>query len=267
MDQVRKKAKELLESKTVKVIIGYEKGTKNRARPVFITKPEETEKLIYDERCTFNLAVYILKHEVKHLGKIGIIANYSALRSILQLASENQIKEGEQIILGISPEGNLIEFSDFKSIENHMASFNLHITDKEKELIEKIKKMTMEDRFNYWTELFSKCIKCYACRSACPMCYCSRCTVECNQPQWIPAASHILGNLEWHIMRAMHIAGRCVNCGACAEACPLDIPLNLLTYKLIEDINEKFGVFAGTNATAEYALSTYKPDDKENFII
>lgn len=68
-------------------------------------------------------------------------------------------------------------------------------------------------------------------------------------------------------MRAMHIAGRCVNCGACAKACPLDIPLNLLTYKLIEDINEKFGVFAGTNATAEYALSTYKPEDKENFII
>ncbi|MFH0864901.1 MAG: 4Fe-4S binding protein [Bacteroidota bacterium] len=267
MDKVREKAKELLESKTVNVIIGFEEGTKNRVRPVFITKPEDAGKLIFDERCTMNLAVYIKKHEVKHLGKAGITANYLSLRSILQLASENQIKEGDIVILGVSSDYKLVEFADFKTIENYISSFNLHITVKEKELIEKIKNMPMEERFDYWTGLFSKCIKCYACRAACSMCYCTRCTVECNQPQWIPVASHILGNLEWHIMRAMHIAGRCINCGACSEACPLDIPLHLLTYNLIENIHEKFGVFAGANATAEYALSIYKPEDKENFIL
>jgi len=267
MEQIIKKAKDLLEKNTVQVVIGYGEGSKNRVRPVFITKPEDAEKLIYDDRCIQNLAVYILKHEVKHLGKTGITAPYFVLRSILQLSSENQIKEGELIILGVSSESNLIEFPDFKSIENYVASFNLHITVQEKELIEKIKKMSMEERFIYWTEVFSECFKCYACRSACPMCYCSRCTVDCNQPQWIPVASHALGNLEWHIMRAMHLAGRCVNCGQCAEACPIDIPMNLLTYKLTEDLNEKFGMFAGAGATAEYALSTYKPDDKENFII
>jgi len=35
--------------------------------------------------------------------------------------------------------------------------------------------------------------------------------------KWIPVASHELGNLDYHLMRAMHLAGRCVNCGECAR--------------------------------------------------
>jgi ferredoxin len=80
-------------------------------------------------------------------------------------------------------------------------------------------------------------------------------------------ASHALGNLDYHLMRAMHLAGRCVNCGECAKACPMDIPLNLLTYQLIGPIQADFGATAGMKSDAMYALSTFKPDDKENFII
>jgi formate dehydrogenase (coenzyme F420) beta subunit len=76
-----------------------------------------------------------------------------------------------------------------------------------------------------------------------------------------------MGNLDWHLMRAMHLGGRCVNCGECAKACPMDIPLNLLTYQLIDGIQADFGAVAGMKADAVYALSTFKPDDKENFII
>ncbi len=67
-------------------------------------------------------------------------------------------------------------------------------------------------------------------------------------------------------MRAMHLAGRCVNCGECARACPLDIPLNLLTQKLIHDISLHFNQRAGLSSKAENTLSTFKPDDRENFI-
>jgi heterodisulfide reductase subunit C len=97
------------------------------------------------------------------------------------------------------------------------------------------------------------------------MCYCPKCTVEQNQPQWIPVASHQLGNLERHFMRAMHMAGRCVDCGACAQACPVAIPLNLLTRKMMQDLIAQFGEYR-ISIKKGNTLSTFKPEDSETFI-
>ena len=185
----------------------------------------------------------------------------------MQLASEFQIKDGEVYVLFANADGSLTEFTDFKSIETFLETTDIGIKSEEQEMIAKLEAMTVNERWLFWNKEFEKCIKCYACRAACPMCYCHRCTTDVNQPQWIPVASHELGNLDYHLMRAMHLAGRCVNCGECATACPMDIPLNLLTYQLISPIKATFDATAGMKADAMYALSTYKPDDKENFII
>jgi ferredoxin len=257
----------LLDKKEIGVFIGYGKGSADRVRTIFVRSAVQAENLIYHTGCTHNLSGYLLKHEVKHLGKIGILANVAALRSIMQLASEHQIKDHEVVVLFANPNGSFTEFNDFKSIESFLEPIDTGITSDEKERIRHLEKMTVKERWIYWNQEFEKCIKCYACRAACPMCYCHRCTTDVNQPQWIPVASHELGNLDYHLMRAMHLAGRCVNCGECANACPMDIPLNLLTYQLIEPIRAGFGATAGMKADAVYALSTYKPDDKENFII
>jgi len=266
MDDIRNKAKELLENNSVNVVIGFGNGSENQTRAIFVRKPEDTVKLIYDERCVQNLSLYLLKHEVKHFGKIAITATLPILRTILQLASECQINDGEIIVLGISSDGKLVEFADFKAIEDYISTQNIDIKVEEKEFIKKIEAMSLSEKWAFWQEEFAKCIKCYACRQTCPLCYCTRCFVESNQPQWIPVAAHQLGNFEWHILRAMHLAGRCINCGECAKACPVGIPLNLLTYTLIDSIKAEFGTIAGTNAKLDSVLSSYKFDDKENFI-
>jgi ferredoxin len=98
------------------------------------------------------------------------------------------------------------------------------------------------------------------------MCYCGKCNVETNNPQWIPVASHKYGNMEWHIMRAMHLAGRCINCGECTRACPVDIPLNMLSYMLTDFVMDEFHTEAGLSSTNAPALSSYTNVDKENFI-
>ncbi len=266
MDALRKKARELLESGDSEVIIGYGEGSGNRARAIFVQKPEETERLILDDRCEQNLAVYLLKREVKSLGKPAIVARLPVLRTILQLAAENQLSDGDVAVIGISPDGELVDLPDFKAIEEYVDSLPLELSPEEQEQLEKIKNMSIEDRWRFWTDEFSRCLKCYACRASCPFCYCSTCVVERNIPQWIPVAPHGQGNLEWHVVRAMHLAGRCVNCGDCARACPVDIPLNLLTQKLDEEVFSNFGLKAGTTSELNYALSTFKPDDQENFI-
>lgn len=268
MDNMINRAKELLSSGTVDVVVGYGKGTvENRTRAIFITKPEDTTKLIYNEHCKQNLAVYLTKNELfHHFKKFGIVATKYTMRAILQIASEEQIKEENLVVLALDDKSAMTELNGFAAMEQFVTELDNEIGQKEKDIIAKIDAMTMAEKWEFWEQELSKCFKCYACRQACPMCYCNRCMVECNQPQWVHVPAHKLGNLEWHFMRAMHLAGRCVNCGDCARACPMEIPLNLLTYKLIEPIKNDFGAVAGLQAKMESVLSAYKIGDRESFI-
>lgn len=267
MEELRSKARELLQAGTVKVVIGYQAGSrKGVARPAFITRPEQADTLVFDETCVENLSVYLLKPEVKALGRPAIVAGAAALRTILQLAAENQLADGQVLALGIGPDGSLSELADFAAIEAAIAQAPALLTLEQEALLAKLEAMPRTERWAFWQAEFSRCIKCYACRQACPMCYCSKCIVETNQPQWIPVSPHDIGNLEWHIVRAMHLAGRCLNCGFCASACPMGIPLNLLTQRLAQAAAASFGTQAGASAKQDYVLSTFKPDDKEGFI-
>jgi formate dehydrogenase (coenzyme F420) beta subunit len=267
MDNLRNKAKELFESKTVDLIIGYEKGTNDRARAVFISDPLKTDTLIYDERCKQNLGVYLVKREIKQYGKIAIVATLPVMRTVLVLISECQVKPENLVVLGISEEGKLLDFPSLDILETYVSKANLDTPSPDKEKLVELNAMSLSERREFWNKELERCFKCYACRAACPMCYCNRCTVECNQPQWISVPANPLGNLEWHMLRTMHLTGRCVSCGDCGRACPLEIPVHLLTMQQSEAAFEMFGVHAGTSMKAESALSTFKPDDNEDFIL
>ncbi len=265
-EEIVKRARELLESKKAGVVIGYGEGSQDHIHAIFVTDPADAGKLVIDDRCDRNLAVYLMKPEVRDFGKIAIIALPHVMRSIVQLVSEHQIRQEDITVIGITPEQTVREFADFGELADYVASIPIYISPEDRKMIDRIDAMTPRERWDFWMKEISMCVKCYACRASCPLCYCTRCTVECNQPQWIHVPAHELGNLEWHIMRAMHLAGRCTNCGECARSCPLDIPLHLLTIRLAEEIEREFGVRAGTKHDEEYALATFKPGDRENFI-
>lgn len=265
MDDLKKRAKELIESSAVKVVIGYQEGTGNKTRPLFIEKAEDADRLIFDSRCVQNLATYVTKQEVKSKGKMAVIATLPVMRSIIQLASEFQVNDDNLVVIGITPEIKLIDFKNLEEVETFVHQYQIEIDARNKEILRKLDKMTPSERWKFWIDELSPCFKCYACRAACPMCYCSRCTVDFNRPQWIPVASSELGNLEWHFMRAMHLTGRCIDCDACANACPLALPINLLTKKMIEDAKSELGGYQ-PSLKGENLMSTFKPDDKENFI-
>jgi ferredoxin len=267
MSSLNTRAKELLENKTVQVVIGYEAGPTGLARPAFISDPLKTDKLIYDDRCVQNLAVYLTKKEVKNLGKVAIVATLPVMRSIMVLISEQQLFAEYLVVLGISSDGSLLDIADFKVMQAYIEKSELSNPPKYKEKLAELIKLSPEERFEWWQKELSKCIKCYACRQACPMCYCTRCTVEVNQPQWIPVQSNTHGNMDWHILRAMHLAGRCISCGECGRACPVGIPCHLLTMHLTDQVYSYFKVYAGTSEKMSSVLSTYEPNDKESFII
>jgi formate dehydrogenase subunit beta len=267
MSNLINRAKELLENKTVQVVIGYEAGPTGIARPAFITDPSKADSLIYDKRCVQNLAVYLTKTEVKKLGKAAIVATLPVMRSIMMLLSEQQIFAEFFVVLGISPDGSLLDIADIEVMKTYIGKADLSNPEKDRALIAELNKLSPAEKFAWWQKELSKCIKCYACRQSCPMCYCTRCTVEVNQPQWIPVKANTHGNMDWHILRAMHLAGRCISCGECGRACPVGIPCHLLTMHLADQVFNYFKVYAGTSEKMSSVLSTYEPNDKESFII
>lgn len=266
MQELHNKIKSMLDSNSVALFIAYQKSGDGKITPTFITKPEQIKKAYYGDDCRQNLAVYVHKHEVKHFGKVGILANIYTLKALLQIFAENQFKDDYLKIVTVNPKGAVVEFANFQEVENYISENKPAPNPEDVTRVEKLSNLNREERWTYWLNELSTCIKCYACRAACPMCYCTKCTVESNQPQWISAPSHSLGNVEWHVMRAMHLAGRCIECNECARVCPMDIPLNLLTVKINEAIDAEFGQEAGTKGKLDFALSTFKVDDKENFI-
>ena len=123
------------------------------------------------------------------------------------------------------------------------------------------------DRMAYWAAEFDRCVKCYASRQVCPLCYCNRCVVEKNRPVVVDTSSTLTGNFAWHITRAFHLAGRCVGCGACTDACPSKIDLGLLNMSLAKAANENFGFRAGMDPQAEPVVGSFSTNDKEEFIL
>lgn len=124
-----------------------------------------------------------------------------------------------------------------------------------------------EERWEYFSKEFTRCIRCYACRNACPLCYCQECFVDSSSPPWIGKTTNESDTAIFHLMRAFHLAGRCVECGACERACPVGVDIRKLHRKLARDVKERFGYESGVSLEQVTPLATFKPDDPEEFIL
>jgi len=125
---------------------------------------------------------------------------------------------------------------------------------------------TADERWAYFANEFSRCIRCYACREACPCCYCAECFVDQTQPCWFGKGDDLSDVMAFHIVRAYHVAGRCLDCGACARACPMQIDLRALVKKLEKDVHELYSYEAGLHLETAPPLTTFQPDDPQEFI-
>jgi formate dehydrogenase subunit beta len=147
--------------------------------------------------------------------------------------------------------------------------------------LEKIESLSKQERWAFWKEQLDKCIRCYACRSVCPMCYCDECVVDtisfavtaetaaeekAQKIKWIEKSPDSSENFVYHLVRAIHLAGRCIDCGECERACPLDIPLRFLNKKLEKEAKELFDYDVGFDPEKPSLVSSFKDEDPEDFI-
>lgn len=127
-------------------------------------------------------------------------------------------------------------------------------------------KLSAEDRWAKFNETIQDCIRCYACRDACPLCYCHVCFVDEAQPQWCGKTQDPADVATFHLLRAFHCAGRCTDCGACESACPQGIKLRRFTMRLEKDIRDLYGYQPGMDLQAQPPMQVYRPNDPQDFI-
>jgi formate dehydrogenase subunit beta len=133
--------------------------------------------------------------------------------------------------------------------------------------IEELENNSVNDKWKYWEKQFEKCIRCYACRNVCPLCYCKECTVDQLDPQWIRRSVDISENTSWNLLRAFHLAGRCIGCGECERACPMHLPLMKLNKKMEKEIRKMFEYTSGVDPEKKPLFAMFKPDDPGDFIL
>ena len=289
---LRRIARELLEAGDVRVVIGWENGRRG-ARPVFVTDPAAADRLIFDTRCVHNLVTYLnpRRDHVQELGKIGLVVKGCDVKAVAGLLREKQIEPGDVVLIGVRCGGVLEENElpeplalseenvaprcfgcDIREPQNvdHIVGESqpepprpvMTIDDR----VAQLDALPLEERWAFWTEQFSKCVRCYACRQVCPLCICERCIVEKTQPQWIEPSSHPRGNFSWNVTRALHLAGRCVDCGECERFCPVGIPLSLVNRKLQHIVRDRYDYVVSEDPEKPAPIGDYRLDDQQEFI-
>lgn len=132
--------------------------------------------------------------------------------------------------------------------------------------VKEVEAKSADERWAFFQNLLGPCIRCYACRNACPHCYCEECFVDYSRPQWVGKSQEMDDVFTFHLFRAFHMAGRCTDCGSCERACPVGIPLRILTKKLEKEVSERWGFEAGMDLEKFPPLAVYHPDDPQDFI-
>jgi coenzyme F420-reducing hydrogenase delta subunit/ferredoxin len=283
-DAIRQKAKELLSSEQVSCVIGYEVSRRGRTRPVFVYTPEETKRLVWNPDCTNNLTAYLPARFLPIKGidvskPVAVVVKPCDSKAINVMVAENKYRREQVYAIGVacegirSPDGNMqarcvtcqeaVPIVCDMLISGTTSSFIPRLSSYAREEIAKIQESVPAKRLEFWLGQFDRCIRCYACRQACPMCNCPICLYERDDSIFIGLGIGLNEKRTFHLGRAYHLAGRCVGCNECERACPMNISIGLLNQKLAEEIEAAFDHRAGLTIAPSPIVTILSGEYKE----
>jgi ferredoxin len=266
IDKIKQKINELLSGGSVKGVVALANANGHVA-PCLFQKGDDLQHLSLGDREMPGDARYPLNKVLTTIARqypddvFGVLVRGCDERGLHILFRLNQLAADKVVPIGIScPETLALQCECKKPWPDEMTAGEKSDGVAQKR-VETAEGLDLKERFSFWTEQFSKCIKCYGCRDICPMCFCKECSLECEDlvskgdlPVDIPV---------FHLTRAMHMADRCIDCGLCEEACPADIPLRLLYKKTSKIMNTEFGFTSGMNKNEISPLSMMGPAPKK----
>ncbi len=291
-------------------VIGWQAGYDGaHATPLFMTSPEDVDKLVWGPFNVTNPAVYLPEFKGR---KVGIVVKGCDSRSVVELLQEKLIRREDLTIFSLPCEGTLDmgrvnaalgRYTSIDKVEYDEAAVSITADGKTSRFcmtdfsqgkcygcttpaavladqrfgtppvvspgavtppeLAMLDAMRLSERLGFWKSQMERCIRCYACRNACPMCVCrDYCISDSRSPHWLAQGSSSKDKLFFQTIHALHLAGRCTGCGECQRACPVGIPILALRQQIGRAVNRTFGGYlGGMNPDAVPPLLGYAVDE------
>jgi len=277
---------------------------------------KETERIVWSPFCTSSTATLFKRNRANLQGKkLGFVVKDCDLRALNVLMQEYLIKRENVVLIGVRCDG-LADAGQFPgassaakvssdargvqvdgksapweqfgytacqscSYDNMNADHIVGEYGRKKsagewEHVARLQGLPPHKRREHFEELFSKCIRCYACREVCPVCACIECAIDPGErcitprttplekisaPNWACRGRQLTENAVYLLTRSMHMAGRCVRCGWCERACPVGLPLMDLLDMVNANVLSVYKYETGLDISSPPFLAKFSDED------
>ena len=243
--QAHEIAKQILDKRQADAILGLMEKN-GSVGPGLLRSPQDAEDLVLEPKILLSkIGLRILKAAPAGF-RLAIMCRGCDERALRELAKMNQLDLSAVRLVGVACR----EFQAARCVCQRPYPTHTDVGENvpgidpfaDEKMLELLQAQGLAG-MKWWASILQKCIKCYGCRNACPLCVCDPCRLA--DSAWILPIDISPEPMAFHLIRAFHLADRCVACGACQETCPADIPLLAIQLFLRKVLKERHGYEPG----------------------